>query len=170
MAARNVARVPRWAGSYTTTDCRLCAIARIRRVRERRRTDAPSQRFVARIILDTAIVAMPWAVLPIVVHPSVAPEMEVIIATMLAGLAGTLVVGLLFCSGLWLPMLCILPITGWRGKLFAEKKLSVDPSTLGGHGGKLHGSKAVSYQTRTYSILGVYSFNLLCVLWNFGSA
>ncbi len=85
-------------------------IARIRRVRERRGTDAPSQRFVARIILDTAIVAMPWAVLPIVVNPSVAPEMEVIIATMLAGLAcaGVFIMAIIPSAGLlFLAMLMI---------------------------------------------------------------
>ena len=97
-----------WASWVTVTA--WAGIARIRRVRERRRTDAPSQRFVARIILDTAIVAMPWAVLPIVVHPSVAPEMEVIIATMLAGLAcaGVFIMAIIPSAGaLFLAMLMI---------------------------------------------------------------
>lgn len=74
-----------WAASVVMTT--YVGIARIRSLRGRQRNDAPSQRFVARIIFDSAVVALPWALLPIVLNPSVAPEMEVVIATMIAGMA-----------------------------------------------------------------------------------
>lgn len=56
-----------WAACVISTA--YVGIVRIRRVRSRQRTDAPSARFVARIIFNSAVVALPWALLPIVLTP-----------------------------------------------------------------------------------------------------
>jgi methyl-accepting chemotaxis protein len=60
-------------------------------VRSRPRDKPPSLKFIERILIDSALMALPWVILPVVLNPSVAPQMEVLIATTLAGLvcAGT---------------------------------------------------------------------------------
>ena len=87
-------------------------ISRIRQVRGRQRVEAPSPRFVARILFHSAVVAMPWTLLPIVLNPRVAPEMEVVISTMLAGLA---------CGGVF--TMAIIPSAGllFLGMLMAGR-------------------------------------------------
>lgn len=46
----------------------------------------PSERFTARIIIDSAVVALPWACFGIVLNPAAVPEMQVVIGTMVAAL------------------------------------------------------------------------------------
>lgn len=69
----------------------LLGILRISRVRDRKREDAPSVKFNDRILMDTAIMAAPWVVMAVVINPTIVPQMEVLTATLLAGLvcAGT---------------------------------------------------------------------------------
>ncbi len=69
----------------------VLGMLRIRRIRERAREDAPSIRFIDRILIDSALMALPWVVMAVVFNPAVVPEMEVLTATLLAGLvcAGT---------------------------------------------------------------------------------
>lgn len=52
----------------------------------RRLQKPPSARFVQRTIIDSAIMALPWLVAGLWLNPAVVPEMESLIATMLAGL------------------------------------------------------------------------------------
>ena len=69
----------------------VLGILRISRIRDRKREDAPSAKFNDRILIDTAIMAAPWVVMAMVINPTAVPQMEVLTATMLAGLvcAGT---------------------------------------------------------------------------------
>jgi methyl-accepting chemotaxis protein len=66
-------------------------VRQMRAVRSRPRDKPPSPKFIDRILIDSGLMALPWVILPIVLNPSVAPQMEVLIATTLAGLvcAGT---------------------------------------------------------------------------------
>lgn len=78
-----------WAGYITATG--LAGTIRLRKARTRSHDKAPPPHFVDRIIADSAMLAVPWLILPVVINPSVSPEMEVLIASTLAGLvcAGT---------------------------------------------------------------------------------
>jgi methyl-accepting chemotaxis protein len=69
----------------------LMGILRISRIRDRKREDAPSEKFNDRILIDTVIMAAPWVVMAVVINPMAVPQMEVLTATLLAGLvcAGT---------------------------------------------------------------------------------
>lgn len=69
----------------------MLGVTRLLKSRSRPRTKAPPPQFVDRIVVDAAMLALPWVILPIVINPSVSPQMEVLIASMLAGLlcAGT---------------------------------------------------------------------------------
>jgi methyl-accepting chemotaxis protein len=69
----------------------VLGILRITRIRERNREDSPSAKFNDRILIDSALMALPWVVMAIVFNPIAVPEMEVLTATLLAGLvcAGT---------------------------------------------------------------------------------
>ncbi|KPF62127.1 hypothetical protein IP69_21145 [Bosea sp. AAP35] len=69
----------------------VLGILRISRIKQRERQDAPSAKFNDRILIDTAIMAAPWVVMAVVINPTAVPEMEVLTATLLAGLvcAGT---------------------------------------------------------------------------------
>jgi methyl-accepting chemotaxis protein len=59
---------------------------RLNRAKRRGRTDPPSDKFVGRIIFDSALMALPWLVISIVMNPAAAPEMEVLLSTILSGL------------------------------------------------------------------------------------
>ncbi len=78
-----------WSGWVVASG--LLGMLRIARIRERRREDAPSAKFIDRILVDTAIMAAPWVVMAVVISPTAVPQMEVLTATLLAGLvcAGT---------------------------------------------------------------------------------
>ncbi|PZO04602.1 MAG: hypothetical protein DCF30_00520 [Hyphomicrobiales bacterium] len=69
----------------------VLGILRISRIKQRERQDAPSVKFINRILIDTAIMAAPWVVMAVVINPTAVPQMEVLTATLLAGLvcAGT---------------------------------------------------------------------------------
>jgi methyl-accepting chemotaxis protein len=69
----------------------VLGILRITRIRERAREDAPSIKFNDKILIDSALMALPWVVMAVVFNPTAVPEMEVLTATLLAGLvcAGT---------------------------------------------------------------------------------
>ena len=69
----------------------VLGIVRITRIRDRSREDAPSARFNDRILIDSVLMAAPWVVMAAVFNPSAVPQMEVLTATLLAGLvcAGT---------------------------------------------------------------------------------
>lgn len=69
----------------------VLGILRITRIRERNREDSPSAKFNDRILIDSALMALPWVVMAVVLNPIAVPEMEVLTATLLAGLvcAGT---------------------------------------------------------------------------------
>lgn len=78
-----------WSGCVVASG--LLGILRIQRIRERKREDAPSAKFKDRILIDTMIMAAPWVVMAVVINPTAVPQMEVLTATLLAGLvcAGT---------------------------------------------------------------------------------
>jgi methyl-accepting chemotaxis protein len=78
-----------WASYVATTG--LLGTMRMRKARARQRDKAPSPQFVDRILIDSGVLALPWVVMPIVINPGAAPQMEVLIASTLAGLvcAGT---------------------------------------------------------------------------------
>lgn len=89
----------------------LHGVLRMRQARSQRRDKPPPPRFVDRILIDSGLLALPWMILPIVINPGVAPQMEVLIASILAGLvcAGTFTMasmpsaalvfaGLIFCG------------------------------------------------------------------------
>jgi methyl-accepting chemotaxis protein len=69
----------------------LLGAVRMRQARSRRWDKPPPPRFVDRVLIDSGLLALPWMILPIVINPGVAPQMEVLIASILAGLicAGT---------------------------------------------------------------------------------
>jgi methyl-accepting chemotaxis protein len=69
----------------------MLALARIRQIKRRERHKAPSAKFTNRIMVDSAIMAAPWLVMAVVLNPTAVPQMEVLTATLLAGLvcAGT---------------------------------------------------------------------------------
>jgi methyl-accepting chemotaxis protein len=73
-----------WAASVAAIG--FLGIRRIRQIRARQRSEPPSERFVARIIADSAIMAMPWLMIAVGLNPGVAPQMEVLFSTILAGL------------------------------------------------------------------------------------
>lgn len=64
----------------------VLGILRISRIKSRDRKDAPSVKFKDRILIDSAIMAAPWLVMAVVLNPSAVPQMEVLTATLLAGL------------------------------------------------------------------------------------
>lgn len=74
-----------WALSVIATG--IAGIRRIQKLKAKARDDAPSAKFIDRILRDTAIMALPWIVMAIVINPSAAPEMDVVVATMLAAMA-----------------------------------------------------------------------------------
>jgi methyl-accepting chemotaxis protein len=78
-----------WSGWVVSSG--LFGILRISRINARKRDDAPSVKFNDRILIDSAMMAMPWLVMAVVINPTAAPQMEVLTATLLAGLicAGT---------------------------------------------------------------------------------
>jgi len=69
----------------------VLALARISQIKQRRGEQAPSAKFTDRILIDSAIMAGPWLVMAVVINPIAVPQMEVLTATLLAGLvcAGT---------------------------------------------------------------------------------
>jgi methyl-accepting chemotaxis protein len=73
-----------WAAVVIGTSA--LGLSRVKKARSKQRLDAPSVKFIDRIIADSILMAIPWVVLPIVVNPQVAPQMEAVVATMLAGL------------------------------------------------------------------------------------
>lgn len=73
-----------WAGTVTATTA--LGIWRLQKARAKPRSDAPSSKFTDRILADSALMALPWAIMPLVLNPSAAPEIGVATATMLAGL------------------------------------------------------------------------------------
>lgn len=75
---------PIWACS--TTAIGLVGTWRMRRIRKRQRDKPPSERFVPRVIADSVVMALPWFVISVWLHPGVAPQLEVLFATILAGL------------------------------------------------------------------------------------
>ncbi len=78
-----------WSASVVAIG--VLGILRITRIRERAREESPSAKFNDRILIDSALMAAPWLVMAIVFNPTRVPEMEVLTATLLAGLvcAGT---------------------------------------------------------------------------------
>ncbi|PTM41778.1 methyl-accepting chemotaxis protein [Bosea sp. 124] len=78
-----------WSALVVTSG--VFGILRISRLNARKREDAPSAKFNDRILIDSAILAAPWVVMAVVINPTAAPDMEVLTATLLAGLvcAGT---------------------------------------------------------------------------------
>ncbi len=78
-----------WSAVVVTVG--VLALARIRKINDRGRDKAPSEKFGGRILIDSAIMAAPWLVMAVVLNPTDVPQMEVLTATLLAGLvcAGT---------------------------------------------------------------------------------
>ena len=78
-----------WSASVVALG--VLGILRITRIRERNRGDCPSAKFNDRILIDSALMALPWVVMAFVFNPIAVPQMEVLTATLLAGLvcAGT---------------------------------------------------------------------------------
>ena len=78
-----------WSASVVALG--VLGILRITRIRERNREDCPSAKFNDRILIDSVLMALPWVVMAVVFNPIAVPEMEVLTATLLAGLvcAGT---------------------------------------------------------------------------------
>lgn len=78
-----------WSASVVASG--VLGILRISRIKERRREDAPSAKFNDRILTDSALMAAPWVMMAVVFNPTAVPQMEVLTATLLAGLvcAGT---------------------------------------------------------------------------------
>ena len=67
----------------------LAGVRRIARIKARNRTEPPSSRFVARIIVDSGWMAAPWFIIALVLNPAAAPQLEVMLATLLQGLIFT---------------------------------------------------------------------------------
>lgn len=61
-------------------------LRRTRMLAHRWRTKPPSARFTQRTIIDSIVMAAPWLIAGLWLNPAVVPEMESLIATMLAGL------------------------------------------------------------------------------------
>lgn len=64
----------------------FAGLRRTRALTARRRAEPPSERFTRRTIVDSAVLASPWVVAGLWLNPALAPEMETLIATILAGL------------------------------------------------------------------------------------
>ncbi len=78
-----------WSASVVAIG--VLGILRISRIRTRAPDHVPSSNFNDRILIDSALMAAPWVVMAVVFNPIAVPEMEVLTATLLAGLvcAGT---------------------------------------------------------------------------------
>lgn len=78
-----------WGASVVAVG--VLARTRIRQIKQRKRADAPSLKFTNRILIDSAIMATPWLIMAVVINPTALPQIEVLTATLLAGLvcAGT---------------------------------------------------------------------------------
>ena len=74
-----------WAATVIGT-----GIIGIKRVQDRAsiiRENAPSPKFVDRILIDSIVMALPWLVLGAVLNPEAAPKMAILTAAMLAALS-----------------------------------------------------------------------------------
>lgn len=61
-------------------------LRRTRLLATRQRAEPPSDRFTRRAIIDSVVLALPWLVAAIWLNQAVVPEMETLVATILAGL------------------------------------------------------------------------------------
>ncbi|MCV9937080.1 methyl-accepting chemotaxis protein [Boseaceae bacterium BT-24-1] len=64
----------------------MAGLRRTRALETRQRAEPPSERFTRRTIVDSAILALPWLIAGLWLNPSLVPEMETLVATILAGL------------------------------------------------------------------------------------
>lgn len=67
-----------WVGIVCTISS--LALYQLKALRKRLTTKAPSQRLIGRMIRDSMFMALPWAVMPIIVNPVVAPELQNLIS------------------------------------------------------------------------------------------
>lgn len=74
-----------WATLVVLTG--LVGIRKMSLLRSQGRTKPPSPYFVSRVLSDSVVVAVPWAIMALVLNPGAAPDLEVAIATMLAAMA-----------------------------------------------------------------------------------
>jgi len=64
----------------------FAGLRRTRALKARQRVEPPSERFTCRTIVDSALLALPWLIAGLWLNPALAPEMQTLVATILAGL------------------------------------------------------------------------------------
>jgi methyl-accepting chemotaxis protein len=64
----------------------LIGLRRTRAIKARNRIDPPSERFTRRTIVDSAVLALPWLAAGLWMNEALLPEMQTLVATILAGL------------------------------------------------------------------------------------
>lgn len=64
----------------------FAGLRRTQVLKARQRVEPPSERFTRRTIVDSAILALPWLIAGLWLNPALAPEMQTLVATILAGL------------------------------------------------------------------------------------